>query len=156
PFRRDARLALARELRFAGFPAEAVAQLRSAEQSGLELDDDQKIELGSGLAETGKIEEARGCFKAAGAARPLEAEFGLTEVGLRTADTAEEWKGVLGKLSALQLPSNGADHDHAVGLFLEKCLKFATECDDRDLVAELVKAADAKVGAARRTHPAYG
>jgi hypothetical protein len=52
---------------------------------------------------------------------------------------------VLDNLAGLKLPENCALHDQAVGLFLEKCLKFAVECADKDTVTQLARVVERKV-----------
>ena len=138
PFRRAFRLTLARELRTAGLANDAATELRSAKLSGFELDDEERLELGRALLEIGKIEEARSCFdKVTGADLRLQAEFDLVECDLRSADSSEEWTRVFDTLKALELPDSGTRRDQALNLFGEKCLKFAMECEDRELVANL-------------------
>jgi len=154
PFRRAFRLEFVRELRSLGLANDAIAELRSAEQAGFELDDDEKLEHAYALLENGEIEKACNRFKVIGAETlRLQADFGLIECDLRSADSPEEWKCVLDKLAGLKLPENCALHDQAVGLFLEKCLKFAAECADRDTVTQLARVVERKVGSPKNSLP---
>jgi thioredoxin-like negative regulator of GroEL len=158
PFRRAFRLTLARELRTAGLANDAAAELRSAERSGFELDDEERLELGRALLEIGKVEEARGCFNAVTLADlRLQAHFDLVECDLRSADSAEEWKRVFDTLKALELPDNGTRRERALQLYSERCLKFAIECGDRELVANLANHVAEKWAASlgNSRHPAY-
>ncbi len=160
PFRRQFRLALVRAQRELGLVSEAMAVLQSVKNDGFALDDEGNLELGQTLLESGKVNDARAHFKDvhAGKAR-VQAEFDLIECDLRSAGTVDEWKKVLRSLKDLKLPDFGPGDSQIVGLFSEKCLKFAVECDDQALIDELVQVAKAKLDSNRAPgstrHPVY-
>jgi tetratricopeptide (TPR) repeat protein len=145
PFRRRFRVALARVERELGLVEEAIAELQAFEKEGGTLDDEARLELGQALLEVGKLKEARTCLEAIspGHAR-AQAHFDLIECGLLSAASPEDWQGLKRELLDEELLRGVNCDSPAVGIWSEKCLKFAIECDDSNLLGQLVEAAEQK------------
>lgn len=150
PFSMRYRLELAETKHKAGLLEEAIAEYRRA----LELwpnSPKANLLLGMTLLDAGQAKQAEELLKKVSGDGELGewAAYGLIECQLRQAQALDDWKDVITALRKLEVSQ------HQAGVFCEKCLKIIIDCDQKEIVQDVVSLAEKKVGQAHRSHGAY-